>query len=318
MMRGMTTVVITGGAGFIGSHLCDRLLAEGKRVVAVDDLSAGHIANLAEARSYGKQFTFHNLDIRAEGLARILEGHTPEVVVHLAARREHGKKLDPIADAGVSVMGLLNVLEASVASGARKLVFASSASIYGEVRRLPVRESSAPSSRPLTPSAITKKLAEDYLRFYGRSRGLDHTILVLPAVYGPRQYPADGAGIVGRLAGAMLSGESPRIPGDGNQTRDFLFVDDAVHAFSLALPAERAPGRLVNVGTGVETSVNALCRMLTEITGFAGEPAFESAPHGLVRRIALDNEVAERELAWKPWTHLEDGLRETVAFLRGA
>lgn len=310
----MTTVVVTGGAGFIGSHVCDRLLAEGRRVVAVDDLSTGHIPNLGEARSYGKSFAFHNLDVRAPGLTRIFGSIEPEVVIHLAARQEHSSRLDPAADVSVALLGLLNVLEASAAAGVRKMVVALPDSIYGDPRRVPVRETSAPGARPLTPAAISAKASEDYLRFYQRYRGLDHTALVLGSVYGPRQYPADGAGVVANLAGAMLSGEVPAISGDGNQTRDFVFVDDAVHAIALA--ADRGTGRLVNVGTGLETSVNALYRLLRGIIGYRGDPRFVPAEPGQPRRAALDGSLAEQELGWRPWTHLEDGLRETVAFLR--
>jgi UDP-glucose 4-epimerase len=207
------------------------------------------------------------------------------------------------------------VLEAAGKAGARKVVLASTAAIYGEARRLPIKESSAPGARPLAPDAISRKAGEDYARFYERFGGLDHTTLVLGSVYGPRQYPADGAGVVASLAGAMISGKPVTIHGDGNQTRDFVFVDDAVHAFALA--NDRGSGRLLNVGTGVETSVNGLVRMLAEITDSGAEPRFAAAIPGQVRRSVLDNELAASELGWKPWTHLEDGLRETVAFLRG-
>jgi UDP-glucose 4-epimerase len=315
MMRAVMNVLVTGGAGFVGSHLCERLLAEGKRVLAVDDLSSGHIANLAEARGYGKRFGFHHMDVRAEGLARLFAAQTPEVVYHLAARREERKRLDAVADASVSVLGLLNVLEAAGKAGARKIVLGSTAAIYGDARRLPVKESSAAGARPLAPDAISRKAGEDYARFYERYGGLDHTTLVLGSVYGPRQYPADGAGVVAAIAGPMLSGKVVTIHGDGNQTRDFVFVDDVVHAFALA--NDRGSGRLVNVGTGVETSINGLVRMLAEIIGHGAEPRFVAAIPGQVRRSALDNELAAAELGWKPWTHLEDGLRETVAFMKG-
>ncbi len=312
----MTTVLVTGGAGFIGSHLCDRLLAEGKRVVALDDLSTGHIANLAESRSYGKRFVFHHIDVRAQGLPRLIQSHEPEVVLHLAARREDAGRFDAMADAGLSVMGLLNVLEAAVAAKVRKVVLASTAAIYGDARRLPIKETAAPGSRPLTPGAISRKVSDDYARFYHRFGGLDFTIVVPGAVYGPRQYPADGSGVVGALAGAMLAGKQPVIHGDGNQTRDFVFIDDTVHAFALAV--DHGSGRLVNVGTGVETTINSLYRMLAEITGYKGEPRFGASVAGQARRVALDNTLAGEQLGWKPWTHLEDGLRETVAYLRGA
>jgi UDP-glucose 4-epimerase len=314
MMRRVPGVLVTGGAGFIGSHLCDRLLAEGKRVIAIDDLSSGHIANLAEARGYGKRFTFHHMDVRAEGLTRLLQAQEPELVYHLAARRED-RSFDPKGDALVSIMGLLNVLEAAIAAEARKVVIASTAAIYGDARRLPVKESSAQGSRPLTPAAISRKVADDYGRFYQRYGGLDYSLLVFGSVYGPRQYPDDGSGVVAMLAGPMLGRGAPTIQGDGNQTRDFVFADDAVHA--LALAADKGSGRLINVGTGVETTINALFRMLADITKYREEPKSAPAVAGQVRRSALDNTLAEEQLGWKPWTHLEDGLRETVAFLRG-
>jgi UDP-glucose 4-epimerase len=311
----LSTVLVTGAAGFLGSHLCDRLLAEGKRVVGVDDLSSGRIANLADARTYGQKFTFYNVDIRAEGLGQIAARHGPEVMVHLAATRRPpaGELPDPQAEASVGVLGLLNVLEAAVETAVRKFVFASGSSVYGEARRLPAKETALAGARPTIPEAISKRVGEDYLRFYQRSRGLEFTSLVLATVYGPRQDPERG-GVVAALATNMLSEQRPLIAGDGNQTRDFVFVDDAVHALSLA--AEKAPGRTVNVGTGLETSVNEVCRMLAGITGFHGRSDSGPVPPGEARRAALDNELAARELGWKPWTHLEDGLRETVAYMR--
>jgi UDP-glucose 4-epimerase len=311
----MTTALVTGGAGFIGSNLCDRLLAEGKRIVAIDDLSTGRIGNLVEARAYGQQFTFYNVDIRADGLPTIFERHQPEVVFHLAARPEPDSVTDPATDASVSVMGLLNVLECAAGVGAQKLVFASSASVYGETRKLPARETIIPSSRPLVPGGVAKRLSEDYLRFYQRYKGIEFTSLVLGNVYGPRQAGEDGRGVVRVLAERMLGGEQPIVNGDGNQTRDFVFIDDAVHAFALA--GERGSGRAVNIGTGVETSVVSIFRNLAGLTGYRGEPGFGPQPKGEPRRSVLDNELAERELGWKPWTHLEDGLAETVAGLRG-
>jgi UDP-glucose 4-epimerase len=310
----VTTLLVTGGAGFIGSHLCDRLLAEGHRVVAVDDLSSGHLGNIAEARGYGHAFTFYNVDIRAEGLGALFERHSPEVVLHLAALHRPQARLDAQAEFRVGVMGLLAVLDSAVAAGVRKVVFASSASVYGQVRKVPIRETALAGSRPLTLGAISKKAAEDYLRFIRRSRGLDFTSLVLANVYGPRQVPTEDTGVVAVFAGKMLGGLRPGILGDGEQTRDFLFIDDTIHALALAI--DRASGRTINVGTGVETSVKSLYGSLAAITGFRGDPIVGPAQPGDVTRSCLDNELAERELGWKPWTHLEDGLRETVAYLR--
>ncbi|GBC87815.1 UDP-glucose 4-epimerase [bacterium HR12] len=311
----MTSFLVTGGAGFIGSHVCDRLLAEGHRVVAVDDLSTEHIANLMEARGYGKAFTFFNMDVRAEGLLPLFERYRPEVVVHLAAQSGVRPSLtDPVHDASVNVMGFLNVMECAARTGVRKVVYAASGgTMYGEPKRLPVKET-AP-GRPISPYGISKRVAIDYLAYYERFRGIDWTALALANVYGPRQDPSGEAGVVAIFATKMLAGEAPTIFGDGNQTRDFVFIDDTVHAIALAV--ERGSGRLVNVGTGIETSVNRLYEMLAGLTGFTGQPSYGPLPQGELRRIALDPSLAAEVLGWKPWTHLEDGLGETVAYLKG-
>jgi UDP-glucose 4-epimerase len=313
----VTTVLVTGGAGFIGSQLADRLLAEGHRVVSVDDLSTGRIANLVEARGYGKEFSFFNMDVRAEGLVALFERHRPEVVFHLAAQAGVRPSLeDPVHDASVNIMGLLNVLEAAVRVGSRKIVYAASGgTLYGEPRRLPVKESAATSSRPLSPYGVSKKVALDYLSYYQRYRGLDHTALGLGNVYGPRQDPIGEAGVISIFASKMIAGLTPTIFGDGNQTRDYVFIDDTVHAFVQAM--DGGSGKLVNVGTGLETSVNHLYRLLSEITGFTGEPDRGPQPPAELRRIALDISAAPSAIGWKPWTHLEDGLAETVAYLKG-
>ncbi len=313
----MTTFLVTGGAGFIGSHLSDRLLAEGHRVIAVDDLTTGRIANLGEARGYGKEFTFFNMDARADGLMPLFERHRPEVVMHLAAQAGVRPSIeDPVHDASVNIMGTLNVLECCVKTGVRKVVYAASGgTIYGEPKKIPVKETAAGGSHPLSPYGVSKKTAVDYLAFYERYRGIEYTALALANVYGPRQDPLGEAGVVAIFSSKMIAGETPTIFGDGNQTRDYIFIDDVVHAFSLA--AEKGNGRLVNIGTGLESSVNALYRMLADITAFSGQPASGPTPPGELRRCALDNKLAAEVLGWKPWTHLEDGLGETVAYLKG-
>ena len=313
----MTTLLVTGGAGFIGSHLCDRLLAEGHRVVAVDDLSTGRIANLSEARGYGNEFTFFNMDVRADGLRSLFERHSPEVVMHVAAQAAVSRSMDdPVFDASVNTMGSLNVLECSRLTGVRKVVYAASGgTLYGEPRKLPVKETARTGSRPESPYGISKKVVIDYLSYYERYHGLDWTALALANVFGPRQDPAGEAGVVAIFSSKMLAGEAPTIFGDGNQTRDYVFVDDVVHAFALA--SERGSGRLVNVGTAMETSVNGLYRMLSDITGFEGGPGHGPARLGDLRRSSLDITLAAEVLGWKPWTHLEDGLAETISFIRG-
>ncbi len=313
----MSTILVTGGAGFIGSHLADRLLAEGNKVISVDDLSTGRIANLAEARGYGKEFTFFNMDVRAQGLAPLFQRHRPEVVFHLAAQAGVRPSLaDPVRDASINIMGTLNVLECAVAAGARKIIYAASGgTIYGEPRRLPAKESTAQASHPLSPYGVSKKVVLDYLGFYQRYRGLDFTALALGNVYGPRQDPSGEAGVVAIFAAKMLSNEQVTIFGDGNQTRDYVFVDDVVHAFVQA--TARGSGKLVNIGTGLEVSVNGLYRMLGDIIGYERAPEYGPLPAGELRRIALDISSAPNAVAWKPWTHLEDGLAETVAYLKG-
>jgi len=313
----VTTVLVTGGAGFIGSHLADRLLAEGHRVVSVDDLSTGRIANLAEARGYGKEFTFFNMDVRAEGLLPLFERHRPEVVFHLAAQSGVRPSLsDPAKDAAINIMGTINVLECATKVESRKVIYAASGgTLYGEPRRLPAKESTAQASHPMSPYGISKKVVLDYLGFYQRYRGLDYTACALGNVYGPRQDPHGEAGVIAIFAQRMLANEPVTIFGDGNQTRDYVFVDDVVHA--LVQSMERGPGKLVNIGTGLEASVNHLFRLLADITGYGLEPEHGALPPGELRRIALDISSAPNAIAWKPWTHLEDGLAETVAFLKG-
>ena len=311
----MTVFLVTGGAGFIGSHLCDRLLAEGHRVVAVDDLSTGQIANIGEARGYGTEFTFFNMDIRAEGLLSLFDRHRPEVVMHLAAQAGVRPSVeDPPHDAAVNVMGLLNVMECAARTGVRKVVYAASGgTLYGEPRRLPVKETA--NGRPTSPYGISKKVAIDYLAYYEHAQGVGFTALALANVYGPRQDPHGEAGVVAIFASKMLAGDTLTIFSDGNQTRDYVFVDDVVHAFALA--ADRADGRLINIGTGLETSVTGVYRMLAQIIGFQGQPGYGPASPGDQRRSALDPALAEQALGGRPWTHLEDGLAETVSFMRG-
>ena len=312
----MATYLVTGGAGFIGSHLCDRLLAEGKRVVAVDDLSSGRIANLAEARSYGQQLTFHTIDIRHPEIRALFERYRPEVVLHTAAQPSVAVSIkDPALDASINLIGLLNVLECAAGTGVRKVVFAASGgTLYGEPKTLPVKENARNRAKPISPYGISKAVGIHYLEFYRRTRGLDFTALALGNIYGPRQDPHGEAGEIAIFSAGMLSGETPTIFGDGEQTRDYTFVDDAVHAFALA--AERGSGEVVNVGTGVETSVNRLFNLMCTLTGFRGQPQYGPRREGDLRRSALDLELAAKELGWKPWTPLKEGLRMTVDSFR--
>ena len=312
----MRTVLVTGGAGFLGSHVCDRLLAQGERVVAIDDLSAGRIANLAEARTYGTSFTFYNMDPRAERFDQLLDRHRPEVVVHLAGRPLAGAIDDPLADAERTIIGTLRLLEGCARIGVRKVIFAARGdAFYGDAKKVPVAERMYSTTHPRSPEGIGRRVVLDYLAAYERYRGLDWVALALANVYGPRQDPAVEGGVVATFAAQLVAGEVPTVLGDGNQTRDFVFVADVAHAFALA--TDRGLGRLVNVGTGRETSVNALYRLLSGIVGSEPKPTPGPLPPGDLRRMALDPALAAEVLGWRPWTHLEDGLAETVAYLRG-
>ena len=312
-----TPILVTGGAGFIGSHLCDRLLAEGHQVVAVDDLATGRRENLADAFGHGDAFTFAEMDVRTEGVLEVFNRHRPEDVMHLAAQAGVRPSLeDPDHDASVNIMGTLNVLRCASAVGSRKLVYAASGgTVYGEPTSLPVPEPSADGSHPESPYGISKKVVLEYLAFYARQRELEYTALALGNVYGPRQDPTGEAGVIAIFASSMLAGGTPTIFGDGEQTRDYVYVEDTVNAFFSAM--DRAPGAMVNIGTGLETSVNSLHAMLADIIGTRSAPAYGPQPEGELRKIALDNTLAASVLGWKPQTDLRSGLVRTVEYLRG-
>jgi UDP-glucose 4-epimerase len=308
-------VLVTGGAGFLGSTLVDRLLAEGCDVDAIDDLSAGALVNLAEARAQrNRRFSFHRIDVRSPQLADLVVHRRPEVVFHLAALVDGRRSVQrPVHDAEVNVLGSLNVFEAAVAGGTRKVVFAGSGStLYGAPDTVPTRESQA--QRPLSPYGVAKKAVGDYLHVYREVHGLEYTDLALAHVYGPRQQPAGGYSVVAVFASLLAEGRRATIHGDGAQTRDFLFVDDAVDAFVRA--AERGGGLLVNVGTGVETSIRELHARIARLVGAPDDPAAAAARDHDPGRSALDPGRAAIQLGWKPWTSLDDGLAQTVDWYR--
>ncbi len=301
--------LVTGGAGFIGSTLVDRLLAEDHEVDVIDDLSTGSLGNLATARAEGgKGFRFHQADIRAAEVVDVIGRIRPEVVFHLAAQADVRVSVArPVFDAEVNIIGSLNVLEGARAGGASKVVFASSGgTIYGDppAKALPIKESQP--QTPLSPYGVAKKTVGDYLRAYRELHDLEYTALALANVYGPRQDPHGEAGVVAIFAERLLSGETCKVFGTGEQTRDFVFVDDVVDAFARA--AERAGGLLLNIGTGVETSVNRLYEVMAAVAGRSGAPEHAEARPGELARSSLDPAKASIHLGWKPWTSLEDGL----------
>jgi len=319
------SVMVTGAAGFIGSHLVERLLAEGEEVIALDDLSSGSLANLSEARSsrLGK-LNFQRADITSTASAEVIKKYRPEVIFHLAAQVDVRKSVaDPIYDAMINVIGTLNILQAAERAGTRKVVFTSSGGcIYGEPEpaRLPVTEDQIylPESVPESPYGVSKKVVLDYLRYFRVVKELDHTALALSNVYGPRQEPASEVGLEGQVVAIfsrkMLAGRPCTIYGEGEQTRDFIYVDDVVAAF--VATRDKAGGELINVGSGTELSVNELHARLKELTSSRYEPVYGAARPGELERIAVDPGKAAEVLGWHPTTSLEDGLKQTVAWFR--
>jgi UDP-glucose 4-epimerase len=303
--------LVTGGAGFIGSNLVDALLARGDEVTVVDDLSTGRRENLDGALAAGARLV--EIDIRDGGaLAEAVREAGPETVFHLAAQIDVRKSVaDPAFDSSINVGGTANLLEAARAVGVRRFVFVSTGgAIYGEGdgQELPLPED-APIA-PLSPYGQSKFAAEGYLALYERLYGLSGVSLRLGNVYGPRQDPLGEAGVIAIFCGRLRAGERPTVFGDGRQTRDYIYVGDVVAA-ALAAAGSEANGP-INVGTGRETDVLELARLLGELEGVEFEPELAPARTGEVQRITIDPSRAERELGWTAQTVLEDGLRLTL------
>jgi UDP-glucose 4-epimerase len=309
--------LVTGGAGFIGSTLVDRLLAEGHTVDVVDDLSTGSLANLADARAAsGHQLTVHQMDIRSAELVDLMERQRPEVVFHLAAQADVRVSVaDPVLDADINLLGTLRVLEGARASHAGRVVFAASGgTLYGEpdASELPLKESLP--QRPLSPYGVSKKAAIDYLVAYRELHSLEFCALALANVYGPRQDPHGEAGVVAIFAERLLRGLPVTIFGDGGQTRDFVYVDDVVDAFVRG--TTKGGGLVCNVGTGRETSVNELLREMAAQAGVEAEVDFQPLRAGELLRSSLDPSRAGIQLGWKSWTELGPGTSQVLDFVR--
>lgn len=307
--------LVTGGAGFIGSTLVDRLLAEEWQVDVVDDLSSGSLANLAGARRLGdRRFSFHRMDVSSSAVTDLVAHRQPDVVFHLAAQADVRVSVArPAFDASVNIIGSLNVLEGAVAGGAERVVFAASGgTLYGSPDEIPTRESEA--QRPESPYGVAKKAASDYLHAYRLNRGLEYVALACANVYGPRQDPHGEAGVVAIWASSFLRGERPLIYGDGKQTRDFVYVDDVVDAFVRGV--DRGGGLVINIGTGIETTVQDLYDTMADAVGSTEPARYEPARPGEVLRSALDPGRAEMQLGWKPWTALGEGIGRTLEYFR--
>lgn len=301
-------VLVTGGAGFIGSHLVDRLVQEGHEVAIVDNLSTGKRRNLNRAARFFK------LDIQSWRLERVFRNERPNIVMHLAAQMDVRKSVeDPIFDAQVNVLGMLNVLQQSIKHGVRKVVFSSSGgAIYGEQEIYPVPESHA--TRPLSPYGISKLCGEQYLSYYQRVSGLQIVSLRYANVYGPRQDPDGEAGVVAIFIQKLLNNEQAIVNGNGRQTRDFVYVEDVVEA-NLAVMGQETQGTY-NVGTGEETSINDLLRILIAHTNSTCKEIHGPAKIGEQVRSVIDSNKLRQELSWDPKTELSEGLKRTVDYFR--
>ena len=306
-------ILVTGAAGFIGSHLVDRLVADGHRVTGLDDLSTGSLKNLTTARK-GKGFGFHRFDITSTDLIEVVARDRPDVVCHLAAQMDVRRSVtDPLHDTRSNVLGTVNVLEACVRAEVPRVVFASSGgTVYGEPPSVPVTERAA--LHPASPYGAAKVAGEAYVEAYRRLHGLQGAILRLGNVYGPRQDPHGEAGVVAIFARAMTKGKTARIFGDGSSSRDYVYVDDVVDAFLRCLGG-KGDGRRLNVGTGVATTVRTVHTLLAAAAKAVDAPAFAPRRPGELQAIALDSSAARRALGWEATTRLEDGLAETVEWV---
>lgn len=303
-------ILVTGGAGFIGSHVVDLCIEAGHEVVVVDSLITGRKSNL------NPKAKFYQVDIRSKDLEKVFETERPEVVDHHAAQMDVRRSVaDPIYDADVNVMGTLNVLNMAVKYGTRKVIYISSAGVvYGEPVYVPCDENHP--IKPLCPYGATKYMNEMYLYMYKQIHGLDYSIIRYPNVYGPRQDPAGEAGVVAIFAGRMLRCEPVTINGTGEQVRDYVFVKDCARANLMLL--DKGSGEVYNLGYGIGTTVNQIFNGLKETTQYPLEANYGPARSGETFRIYTDASKAKRELGWEPTIPLQEGLRQTVAYFRQA
>ena len=301
-------VLVTGGAGFIGSHVVDALIQRGHSVVVVDDLSTGKREHVNPAA------TFYQLDICDPQLQEVFSQERIDLVNHHAAHVDVRRSVaDPVFDAQVNILGSLNLLECCRQQGVSGFIFASSGgAIYGEPLYLPCDEQHP--LNPICPYGVSKLAVEKYIYYYGQACGLRYAILRYPNVYGPRQDPTGEAGVTAIFAQRMIRGEQVVINGSGEQQRDFLHVDDVASANLLA--QEALDGQTYNLGTGIGTSINQLFAGMKNLTGYAHEPVYGPAKPGETFEIYLDATKARTELGWQPEVGLEQGLQATISSFR--
>jgi UDP-glucose 4-epimerase len=300
-------VLVTGGAGFIGSHLADALLARGDDVAVADDMSAGRPGRVPELA------VTHKVSVtEGDVLAALVDDYRPELICHLAAQIDVRVSVaEPALDAQANVVGTVNVLEAARATGARVLFCSTGAVIYGRDAPIPSLEDVLP--LPESPYGVAKHCGEQYVELYNRLHGTRHAVLRLANVYGPRQDPTAAAGVVAIFCAQALAGQRPTIYGDGKQTRDYVYVGDAVGAFLAAADAGR-PGTW-NIGSGTEVSVLELIELIAAVAGHDIDPLFAPARPGELLRGALASDRARRDLGWAVSTPLADGVARAYGWI---
>ncbi|ADO71814.1 NAD-dependent epimerase/dehydratase family protein [Stigmatella aurantiaca] len=302
-------VLVTGGAGFIGSHVSDEFLRAGHEVIALDNMSSGKRENL------DPKVRLVELDIRSPEAAALIRSERPQVICHLAAQMDVRRSVeDPRFDADANILGMLNLLEAARASGVKKVIFSSTGgAIYGEQDVFPAPESHP--TRPVSPYGVSKAAGELYLGYYRAQYGLSYVALRYANVYGPRQNPHGEAGVVAIFSQRLVAGRECAIYGDGGQTRDFVFGPDVARANLLAFEKDYVGA--VNIGTGVETDINRLYALLAGAAGADTRAQHAPGKPGEQRRSCIDASLARKVLGWEPSVGLAEGLRRTLEYFRG-
>ena len=300
-------ILVTGGAGFIASHIVDKLIAVGHRVAVMDNLSTGSISNVtSKAR-------FYEVDILDKKINEIIKAEKPQVVIHHAAQIDIQKSLqDPVFDGQVNILGTINLLKACINHGVEKIIYASSAAVYGDPEYLPVDELHPVG--PISYYGISKHTPEHYIETFSRLHGLKYTVLRYANAFGPRQDPKGEGGVVSIFVDKLLKGDNPTIFGDGLQTRDFVYVDDIARANVFAI--DRGDNEIINISSNARTSVSELFETMRELTGLRLQPCFEAARAGDILHSALDNKKARDLLNWTPAYNLAVGLKETIEYYK--
>jgi UDP-glucose 4-epimerase len=298
-------VMVTGGAGFIGSHVVDMLVSAGYRVSVVDDLSTGRFENINPG------VNFYRVKIEGDDFGRVVERERPDAVIHHAAQVDVARSMnEPLKDAGINVLGSVNLLENCRRYRVGKVIYASSAAVYGSPAYLPVDEGHPVA--PQSPYGVSKHTVEHYLRIYQEVYGVRYTVLRYANVFGPRQDASGEGGVVAIFIDCLLKGKRVKIFGDGRQTRDFVYAGDVACANLAAL--NRGDGKILNVSTGTSLSVKSLFQLLKGLTGSSLEPEYCPPRPGDILHSCLANDRVREALEWSPRCKVEEGLRQTLDF----